>query len=521
MDVVEFLCYMHGNIVNGPSGIEYDRQPSLRINMHRQDDFNTLIDGFYDAYSINRDDVVEVIFRYGSYVARSTFHIPISLRSDIDVQFMMSNAPYPPNRVELYISQPSVPSPTSTREEVETVELESHVVEDEHYDPTIATNDEEVKMDDDDIDLDQLSSQFYGVHEVPETFTEIDLNEMTTEPDSTTGEDSNMGSDSLLKGMIFNSKLDLKNVVENYSIIRHQNFEVIELKKTTWDVRLSQDHNRLNSDLIASEVSSIVKKKLSVDIKTLQDIILNSMVIPSVIGKVWDRRRNAIANIFGDWIESYNLLPKWMNILQITNPSTVVHWRLNKVDCDERIVMFTSVFWSFGPIIEGFKHCRPLLQIDGTYLYGKYEGTLLIATSIDANGHIYPVAYAIVLEESANSWVWFLRNLWDYVVHRREGMCLISNRHKGIISAVRNPNNDWVGLHQRFYLQHVASNFNDKYKNSLLKSFLYSEGSKFQVRKFNGYMAELQIANPNCLRYFSSIDPKQWTQTHDGGHHYG
>ncbi|XP_038876933.1 uncharacterized protein LOC120069292 [Benincasa hispida] len=100
-------------------------------------------------------------------------------------------------------------------------------------------------------------------------------------------------------------------------------------------------------------------------------------------------------------------------------------------------------------------------------------------------------------------------------------MCLISDRHKGIISAVRNPSNGWVGVHHRFCLRHVASNFNDKFKNSLLKSSVYSAGSKFQVRKFNDYMTELQTANLNCLRYFASIDPKKWTQSHDGGHHYG
>ncbi|XP_038891641.1 uncharacterized protein LOC120081033 [Benincasa hispida] len=203
------------------------------------------------------------------------------------------------------------------------------------------------------------------------------------------------------------------------------------------------------------------------------------------------------------------------------NPHIVIHWRLNEVDCDERIVMFNSVSWSFGLVIEGFKHYRPLLQIDGTHLYGKYEGTLLIATSVDANGHVYSIAYAIVPEESADSWGWFFRNLWDHVVHGREGMCLILNRHKDIISTIRNPNNGWIGVHHRFCLRHVESNFNDRYKNSLLKSLVYSAGSKFQVRKFNDCMVELQTANPNCLRYFSSIDPKQWTQSHDGGHRYG
>ena len=62
------------------------------------------------------------------------------------------------------------------------------------------------------------------------------------------------------------------------------------------------------------------------------------------------------------------------------------------------------VFWAFGACIEGFKSCKPLMQIDGTFLYGKYKGKLLIVISVDPNGHIFPLAFAIVEEESIDSW---------------------------------------------------------------------------------------------------------------------
>ena len=65
------------------------------------------------------------------------------------------------------------------------------------------------------------------------------------------------------------------------------------------------------------------------------------------------------------------------------------------------------MLWEFGPAIEGFKYCRPLIQIDGTHLYGKYKGKMLTALSIDAGGNIFPLAFAIVEEESTSSWSWF------------------------------------------------------------------------------------------------------------------
>ena len=97
---------------------------------------------------------------------------------------------------------------------------------------------------------------------------------------------------------------------------------------------------------------------------------------------------------------------------------------------------------TFGPCVEGFKHCRPIIQIDGTHLYGRYKGKLLIATSIDANGHIFPLAFAIVEEESHDSWSRFLTALRHHCT-QREGICLILDRHARINAAVRNPSIGW------------------------------------------------------------------------------
>jgi len=43
--------------------------------------------------------------------------------------------------------------------------------------------------------------------------------------------------------------------------------------------------------------------------------------------------------------------------------------------------LFKRVFWSFGSCINGFAYCKPIVQVDGTWLYGKYTNTLLIATA--------------------------------------------------------------------------------------------------------------------------------------------
>ena len=45
----------------------------------------------------------------------------------------------------------------------------------------------------------------------------------------------------------------------------------------------------------------------------------------------------------------------------------------------------------FHPSIEGFNHCRPILSIDGTHLYGKYKGTLMIDMGYDENNQLFNI----------------------------------------------------------------------------------------------------------------------------------
>ncbi|XP_072088528.1 uncharacterized protein [Arachis hypogaea] len=100
------------------------------------------------------------------------------------------------------------------------------------------------------------------------------------------------------------------------------------------------------------------------------------------------------------------------------------------------------VFWSFNPCIRAFRHCKPLVQVDGTHLYGKYKGTLLVAVAQDGNQNIVPIAFALVEGERADAWHFFLRNLRMYVV-RKDGVGMISDRHESIRASVNHSGGDW------------------------------------------------------------------------------
>ena len=91
--------------------------------------------------------------------------------------------------------------------------------------------------------------------------------------------------------------------------------------------------------------------------------------------------------------------------------------------------IFFRAFWCFPQCVEVFRHCRPVLSIDGRFLIGKYQGTLLIAISCDTNNKLVHLAFALVEKENNNSWGWFLRLVRIHMVGPGREVGVISDRH--------------------------------------------------------------------------------------------
>ncbi|XP_052621981.1 uncharacterized protein LOC111915124 [Lactuca sativa] len=233
------------------------------------------------------------------------------------------------------------------------------------------------------------------------------------------------------------------------------------------------------------ETRHLIKEQPSISIPALRAEIVETLGYTPSYKKLWVGKQKAIEHVFGNWEE--------------------------------------RVFWAFAPSIKGFHYCRTVISIDGTHLYGKYKGKMLIAMGVDGNNQILPLAFAIVENESYDTWDWFLSHVKNHVVKDREGICLISDRHGGILKAVNEHGSPWLeprGFH-RYCLRHFISNFYDKFRNSELKALAYRADSQNQIRKFNYIMEEIGKLNPRAREWLESHPLNRWTLAHDGGRRYG
>ncbi|XP_013689379.2 uncharacterized protein LOC106393193 [Brassica napus] len=121
----------------------------------------------------------------------------------------------------------------------------------------------------------------------------------------------------------------------------------------------------------------------------------------------WDSREYAVNAVRGIPEESYGKIPKYLHMLREANPV-------------------------FGQSIRGFsKVMRRVIVVDGTFLKSKFKGVLLVATAIDGNSNLYPIAFGIVDSENEQSWEWFMRQL-KVVVADDNGLAFISDRQVSI-----------------------------------------------------------------------------------------
>ncbi|XP_025685012.1 uncharacterized protein [Arachis hypogaea] len=186
------------------------------------------------------------------------------------------------------------------------------------------------------------------------------------------------------------------------------------------------------------------------------------------------------------------------------------------------IRVLSRVFWSYYACIRAFRHCKPVVQVDGTHLYGKYKGCLLVAVSQDGNNNIVSIAFAIVEGETSDAWHFFLSNLRQHVV-TRDGVRLISDRHKSINAAVARSNRAWSpprAFHM-FCIRHIESNFLRKFKAPYLQKLVVNIGYSRTVREYELHFQRLRERGEAYTNWLSCIPREQYALAFDGGYRWG
>ncbi|XP_068498438.1 uncharacterized protein [Phaseolus vulgaris] len=240
--------------------------------------------------------------------------------------------------------------------------------------------------------------------------------------------------------------------------------------------------NERKHQMIAQSIHEIIQADPSTPVSTIIAHMKSSLGYTVTYKKAWLGKQLGIENVYGNWEESYQKLSALLNVMQLYVPRFI--WKIkiqhayegNQLDVDH--IIFKRVFWTFKPCIDGFKFCKSVVQVDGTFLYGKYREMLLVAVAQDDRNNILPIAFSIVEGETADAWFFFLRNLQRYVTPQ-DGLCLISDRHESIKSAYSRDGSDWNNNNSMhvYCIQHITQNFMRRFRNITLKKDVVNMGN--------------------------------------------
>ncbi|XP_060668520.1 uncharacterized protein LOC125419637 [Ziziphus jujuba] len=232
-----------------------------------------------------------------------------------------------------------------------------------------------------------------------------------------------------------------------------------------------------------------------------------------IYNKAWAVKEVALSGLWGTPEDSYAKLPLWSHVLKSKNPGTFTRI---EIDDQNRFLYF---FMALGASIRGFQHMRRVTAVDGTTLKNRYRGLLYIASCLDANNQIYPLAYGIGPGETDAAYTWFFESFKE-AFGDDPNIAFISDRHKSIAKAICTvfPNN-----HHGHCTYHLGTNLRaKKFKgnvNAIISTF-NDAARAYIVEDFDKAMQLLAGVSIEAVQYLKDASPSKWARSHFPGNRY-
>uniref|UniRef100_K3YC99 MULE transposase domain-containing protein n=1 Tax=Setaria italica TaxID=4555 RepID=K3YC99_SETIT len=253
----------------------------------------------------------------------------------------------------------------------------------------------------------------------------------------------------LSKGMIFNTMSEMKLFLQDYVVYHHRLYTGKE------------NHQQPTAHYLARRILGLVDENNDISVSSLQLSISGFVKYDVKYGKAWRAKQVALAIRWDSWEEAYNRVPRILCAMHYYDPG--LKWFVDTRGMyfrDSLSHVLYHVFWSFAQTQHAFQFCQPIVLVDGTFLTGKYRGTLMMAAVVDPEDQIVPMAFALAEGENNESWSWFMRLLCVQVLGPSRTVCLISDHHPGILNAVDEHIDGFPPpIVHRWCMRHFAANF--------------------------------------------------------------
>ncbi|XP_013689853.2 uncharacterized protein LOC106393727 [Brassica napus] len=218
--------------------------------------------------------------------------------------------------------------------------------------------------------------------------------------------------------------------------------------------------------------------------------------------QAWRVKEEAQFLVRGTPEDSYYNLSRWLYKVTETNPGSLTY---QQVDAAGK---FKYAFVAFGPSIRGFSLMRKVIAVDGTFLKGKFNGTLLAACAQDGDYHLYPLAFAVVDAENGASWKWFFRGL-SQMIPDASDLVFVSDRANSIASALEDV---YPLSHHGICRIHLLRNITPTYSKTGLLPLVESAADAYTCHEFWLIFKDIKDKCPELAKYLEDSDFRKWAR---------
>ena len=115
---------------------------------------------------------------------------------------------------------------------------------------------------------------------------------------------------------------------------------------------------------------------------------------------------------------------------------------------------------------------------------------------------MFPLAFVIIEGENIDSWGWLLACIRNRITQRTR-ICVISDKHPGIMEAMSDPHLGWAApsAYHRICMRHLASNFLTHFKDKFLKNLVCGAALVSAQHKFNKHLVTIGIINSEAQQW--------------------
>lgn len=269
-------------------------------------------------------------------------------------------------------------------------------------------------------------------------------------------------------------------------------------------------------------VAGIVKEKLqdspNYKPKDIVNDIKQEFGVELNYYQAWRGKEIAREQLRGSCKEAYSQLPILCEKIIETNPGSFAIFS-TKDDSS-----FHRLFISFHASLYGFqKGCRPLLFLNSLPLNSKYRETLLVATAVDGNDGVFPVAFAVVDEETADNWRWFLVELKSAISTSRR-ITFVADMEKGLRESISEV---FETAYHGYCLRCLSENFrkdlplhfSHEVKRLLLADF-YAAAYAPKLEEFQRCAESIKGISPEAFNWIVNSKLNNWANVYFEGARY-